>query len=123
MAVRYAIATHRIREAERAQESTDQLIWAANEMATLIKEGDPALIDVPTAWSGFAMAHKVQHEIGSTYESKQMDIDDVEERALCTLKQVRLPVAQISDFAIQFQTSPTRRSSGDISCGNSFQCQ
>ncbi|KAJ4731206.1 UDP-N-acetylglucosamine--peptide N-acetylglucosaminyltransferase 110 kDa subunit [Rhynchospora pubera] len=87
MAVRYAIATHRIREAERAQELTDQLVWAANEMATLIKEGDPAMIDIPTAWSGFAMAHKTQHEIGATYESKQMDIDDVEERALCTLKQ------------------------------------
>ncbi|XP_078173752.1 tetratricopeptide repeat (TPR)-containing protein isoform X1 [Carex rostrata] len=99
MAVRYAIATHRIREAERAQESTDQLIWAANEMATLIKEGDPALIDVPTAWSGFAMAHKVQHEIGSTYESKQMDIDDVEERALCTLKQT---IQEDSDDAVHW---------------------
>jgi hypothetical protein len=101
MAVRYAIATHRIREAERAQESADQLIWAANEMAALIKEGDPALIDIPTAWSGFAMAHKAQHEIGATYENKQMDLDDIEERALCTLKQVILLVAQSLQF-LQF---------------------
>lgn len=108
MAVRYAIATHRIREAERAQESTDQLIWAANEMATLIKEGDPGLIDIPTAWSGLAMAHKAQHEIGATYESKQMDLDDIEERALCTLKQVILLVLSLFNFAIQCQTTPTR---------------
>ncbi|KAJ3682435.1 hypothetical protein LUZ60_015008 [Juncus effusus] len=86
---RFAIALHRIRESERSQTSTEQLAWAANELASVIKEGDSAVIDVPTAWTGFAASHRAQHEIGAAYEGGQREfgLEEVEERAMSTLKQ------------------------------------
>jgi hypothetical protein len=38
MPARYAIAVHRIRDAVRLQCPDDQLLWAANEMATVLKK-------------------------------------------------------------------------------------
>lgn len=90
MSTRYAIAVHRIKDVERTQDSREQLSWAANEMASILKEGDPAIIDLPIAWAGLAMAHRAQHEIASAFGSGQMDLDEADERALYTLKQVML---------------------------------
>lgn len=94
MSARYAIAVHRIKDAERSQDSTEQLSWAANEMASILKEGDPAIIDLPIAWAGLAMAHRAQHEIAAAFETEQRDLVQAEERALYTLKQV-MPLLSI----------------------------
>lgn len=88
MPARYAIAAHRIRDAVRSQCSDDQLIWAANEMATVLKEGDTSVVDLPVAWAGLAMAHRAQHEIAAAYDGEQAILNEAEERALYTLKQV-----------------------------------
>ena len=88
MPARYAIAVHRIRDAVRSQCSDDQLLWAANEMATVLKEGDPSAVDAPIAWAGLAMAHRAQHEIAAAYDTEHINLNDAEERALYTLKQV-----------------------------------
>ena len=85
---RYAIAVHRIRDAVRSQCSDDQLLWASNEMATVLKEGDPSAVDAPIAWAGLAMAHRAQHEVPSAYDGEQAILNEAEERALYTLKQV-----------------------------------
>ncbi|KAJ0972465.1 hypothetical protein J5N97_020424 [Dioscorea zingiberensis] len=87
MSARYAIAVHRIKDAEKYQDSTEQLSWAANEMASILKEGDPAIIDLTTAWAGLAMAHRAQQEISAAYETGPKDLAEMEERALYTLKQ------------------------------------
>jgi hypothetical protein len=88
MPARYAIAVHRIRDAVRSQCYADQLLWAANEMATVLKEGDPSAVDAPIAWAGLAMAHRAQHEIAAAYDAEHINLSDAEERALYTLKQV-----------------------------------
>jgi len=90
MSVRYAIAVHRIKDAERSQDSTEQISWATNEMASILKEGDPAIIDLPIAWAGLAMAQRAQHEIASAFETGEKDLEDAEDRALYTLKQVHI---------------------------------
>ncbi|XP_064934565.1 probable UDP-N-acetylglucosamine--peptide N-acetylglucosaminyltransferase SPINDLY isoform X2 [Musa acuminata AAA Group] len=99
MSTRYAIAVHRIKDVERTQDSREQLAWAANEMASILKEGDPAIIDLPIAWAGLAMAHRAQHEIASAFGSGQMDLDEADERALYTLKQA---IEEDPDDAIQW---------------------
>ena len=88
MPARYAIAVHRIRDAVRSQCSDDQLLWAATEMATVLKEGDPSAVDAPIAWAGLAMAHRAQHEIAAAYDTEHINLNDAEERAIYTLKQV-----------------------------------
>lgn len=87
MSARYAIALQRVKDAERFQECSDQISWAANEIASILKEGDPAMIDLPLTWAGLAMIHRVEHEIMAAYESGRKELADVEERALYTLKQ------------------------------------
>ncbi|PKA65703.1 T-complex protein 1 subunit epsilon [Apostasia shenzhenica] len=87
MSARYAIACQRVIDAERFQECNDQISWAQNEMASILKEGDPAMIDLPITWAGFAMAHGVEHEITSAYKTTKKDLAEVEDRALYTLKQ------------------------------------
>lgn len=89
MSIRYAIASHRIKDAVRSQGSREQLTWAANEMASILKEGDA---DLPVAWAGLAMAYKAQHEIAAAFYSEQTDLDEADELALCTLKRVMLAI-------------------------------
>lgn len=89
MPIRYSVAIHRIKDAERSQ-TTEQLLWAGNEMASVLKEGDPSLIDSPIAWTGLAMAHKSQHELAAVFETEQNELAEIEERAVYTLKQVAL---------------------------------
>ncbi|XP_077253079.1 tetratricopeptide repeat (TPR)-containing protein [Tasmannia lanceolata] len=86
MSTRYAIAVHRIKESERSQDPTEQLSLAANEMASILKEGDSAVIEPRIAWAGFAMVHRAQHEISSAFETGQKDLKEGEERAFYTLK-------------------------------------
>ncbi|KAJ1286710.1 hypothetical protein BS78_03G372700 [Paspalum vaginatum] len=99
MPARYAIAVHRIRDAVRSQCSDDQLLWAANEMATVLKEGDPSAVDAPIAWAGLAMAHRAQHEIAAAYDTEHISLNDAEERALYTLKQA---IQEDPDDAVQW---------------------
>lgn len=87
MSARYAIALQRVKDAERFQECNDQISWAANEMASILKEGDPAVIDLPLTWAGLATAHRVEHETAAAFESGQKELPEVEERAFYTLKQ------------------------------------
>lgn len=88
MATRYAVAVHRIRDAERSQNPSEQLSWAGNEMASILREGDSAMIESPIAWAGLAMVHKVQHEIAAGFEIEHNELVEVEDRALHSLKQV-----------------------------------
>nr|DAD40038.1 TPA_asm: hypothetical protein HUJ06_014361 [Nelumbo nucifera] len=77
MSTRYAVALHRIKDVERS----------ANEMASILREGDSATIELWIAWAGLAMVHKAQHEIAATFRTGHNDLTEVEERALYTLKQ------------------------------------
>ncbi|CAA7034969.1 unnamed protein product [Microthlaspi erraticum] len=87
MATRFAVAVQRIKDAERSQDASDQLSWAGNEMASVIREGDSVSIDPPIAWAGLAMAHKAQHEIAAAFVSDQNELTEMEERAVYSLKQ------------------------------------
>ena len=87
MSTRYAVAIHRIKDAERSLDR-EQLSWAGNEMASIIRDGDSSLVELHVAWSGLAMVHKAQHEIAAAFETEQHDLMEVEERAVCVLKQV-----------------------------------
>lgn len=99
MSVRYAVAVHRIKEAERCQDPNEQLSWAGNEMASIIREGDSAMIGLPTAWAGLAMVHKVHHEIATAFEMNQHELTEVEGRALYSLKQA---IAEDADDAVHW---------------------
>ncbi|XP_042439091.1 probable UDP-N-acetylglucosamine--peptide N-acetylglucosaminyltransferase SPINDLY isoform X3 [Zingiber officinale] len=99
MSTRYAIATHRIKDALRSLGSREQLTWAANEMASILKEGDAAVTDLPVAWAGLAMAYKAQHEIAAAFYTEQTDLDEADELALCTLKRA---IEVDADDAVQW---------------------
>lgn len=88
MSTRYSIAVHRIQDAERSLNPTEQLSWAGNEMASILREADPLLMDPPIAWAGLAMVHQAQHEIAAAFDSEQKDLMEAEEHAISCLKQV-----------------------------------
>ncbi|CAI8597571.1 unnamed protein product [Vicia faba] len=87
MSTRYAVASHRMKEAERSQDPTELLSCAGNEMASIIRDGDSSLVELPIAWAGLAMVHKAQHEISAAYECEQDGLKEMEERAVSSLKQ------------------------------------
>ncbi|KAK9113562.1 hypothetical protein Syun_020359 [Stephania yunnanensis] len=87
MSTRYALALYRVKDAERFQDPSEQLTWAGNEMASILREGDAAVVDPHIAWTGLAMVHRAQHEISAAYDNGQKDLSEVEDRALYTLKQ------------------------------------
>ncbi|XP_058749101.1 probable UDP-N-acetylglucosamine--peptide N-acetylglucosaminyltransferase SPINDLY [Vicia villosa] len=87
MSTRYAVASHRMKEAERSQDPTELLSCGGNEMASIIRDGDSSLVELPIAWAGLAMVHKAQHEISAAYESEQDGLKEMEERAVSSLKQ------------------------------------
>ena len=89
MSTRYAVAVHRIKDAERSQDPSEQLSWAGNEMASTLREGETVPIEPPIAWAGLAMVHKAQHEIAAAFEAEQHRLMEVEECALSCLKQVK----------------------------------
>ncbi|KAL8123378.1 uncharacterized protein LOC141717625 isoform X2 [Apium graveolens] len=99
LATRYAVAVHRIRDAERSQNPNEQLSWAGNEMASILREGDSLSIEAPLAWAGLAMVHKAQHEIAAGFDIEQHELVEVEERALYSLKQA---IAEGPDDAVQW---------------------
>uniref|UniRef100_A0A2P2LAP5 Uncharacterized protein MANES_06G113700 n=1 Tax=Rhizophora mucronata TaxID=61149 RepID=A0A2P2LAP5_RHIMU len=88
MSTRYAVAVHRIKDAERSQDLSQQLFLAGNEMASILREGDSVPIELPIAWAGLAMVHKAQHEIAAAFETEQNELVEAEERAHLSLKQV-----------------------------------
>lgn len=88
MSTRYAVAVHRIKDAERFQDPSDQISLAGNEMASIIRDGDSVSVELPIAWAGLAMVHKAQHEIASAFEAEQNTLMEVEEHADYSLKQV-----------------------------------
>ncbi|XP_010459963.1 PREDICTED: probable UDP-N-acetylglucosamine--peptide N-acetylglucosaminyltransferase SPINDLY [Camelina sativa] len=87
MATRFAVAVQRIKDAERSQDASDQLSWAGNEMASVIREGESVPIDPPIAWAGLAMVHKAQHEIAAAFVADRNELTEMEERAVYSLKQ------------------------------------
>ncbi|KAF5730914.1 Tetratricopeptide repeat (TPR)-containing protein [Tripterygium wilfordii] len=99
MSTRYAVAIHRIKDAERSQDPSEQLSWAGNEMASIVREGDSVPIELPIAWAGLAMVHKAQHEIAAAFKTEQKELMEVEERALFILKQA---VAEDPDDGVQW---------------------
>ncbi|KAI4336262.1 hypothetical protein L6164_014808 [Bauhinia variegata] len=99
MSTRYTVATHRIKDAERSQDPSEQLSWAGNEMASIIRDGDSSLVELPISWAGLAMVHKAQHEISAAFETEQHELMEVEERAVCSLKQA---LAEDPDDAVQW---------------------
>ncbi|KAF5180145.1 tetratricopeptide repeat (TPR)-containing protein [Thalictrum thalictroides] len=99
MSTRYAVAVHRIKNAEISQDPTEQLSWAGSEMASILKEGETAMIEPYLGWAGLAMVHRAQHEITAAYETGQKDLTEVEERALHTLKQA---IEEKPDDAMQW---------------------
>ncbi|KAI8543865.1 hypothetical protein RHMOL_Rhmol08G0252200 [Rhododendron molle] len=99
LATRYAVAVHRIRDAEMFQNPAEQLSWAGNEMASILKEGDSVFIEPPIAWAGLAMVHKAQHEIAAGFEIEQNELVEAEERAIYSLKQA---IAEDPDDPVQW---------------------
>lgn len=87
MSIRYAAALHRVKDAERYQDP-EQLSWAANEMASILKEEDAKLIQPQTAWAGLAMVLRAQHEISSTFVTPPKGLMESEEQARHVLQQV-----------------------------------
>lgn len=90
MAMRYSVAMHRLKDAERSQDRSEQLSWAGNEMASIIRDGDGLTIDHPVAWAGLSMVHKAQHEIASGFRTDQSELREVEEHAVYSLYQVSI---------------------------------
>ncbi|KAL0356374.1 UNVERIFIED_CONTAM: hypothetical protein Sradi_4084300 [Sesamum radiatum] len=90
LATRYAVGVHRIRDAERSQNPNEQLTWAGNEMASVIREGDSILIEPPIAWAGLAMVHKAQHEIAAVFDIDPTELLEVKERAMYSLSSANL---------------------------------
>lgn len=86
MSTRYAVASHRMKEAERSQDPTELLSCAGNEMASMIRDGDSSLVGLPIAWVGIAMVHKAQ--ISAAYKGEQDGIKKIEERVIFCLKRV-----------------------------------
>lgn len=99
MSTRYAVAIHRIKDAERSQDPSEQLSLAGNEMASIIRDGDSALLEFPIAWAGLALVHKAQHEIAAAFETEQNVLLEVEDRAVYSLKQA---VAEDPDDPVQW---------------------
>ncbi|KAK2388981.1 hypothetical protein P8452_26801 [Trifolium repens] len=99
LSTRYAVASHRVKEAERSQDPSELLSCAGNEMVSIIRDGDSSLVELPIAWSGLAMVHKAQHEISAAYESEQHELAEIEERAVSSLKQ---GIAENPDDAVQW---------------------
>ncbi|CAI9112948.1 OLC1v1013461C1 [Oldenlandia corymbosa var. corymbosa] len=99
LATRYAAGIHRTRDAERSQNPSEQLSWAGNEMASILREGDSSMIDPPIAWAGLALVHKVQHEIAAGFEIENDDLVEVQERAIQSLKQA---IEEDPDDAVQW---------------------
>jgi tetratricopeptide (TPR) repeat protein len=99
LVTRYAVAVHRIRDAERSQNPSEQLSWAGNEMASILREGDATTIEPPIAWAGLATVHKAQHEIAAAFDIQQNELVEIEDRALHSLKQA---IAEDPDDAVQW---------------------
>lgn len=99
MSTRYAVAVHRIKDAERSQDPSEQLSLAGNEMASILREGDSVPIDLPIAWAGLGMVHKAQHEIAAAFDTESNELMEVEERALSSLKQA---IAEDPDDGVQW---------------------
>ncbi|KAH6770532.1 tetratricopeptide repeat protein [Perilla frutescens var. hirtella] len=99
LATRYAVGVHRIRDAERSQNPNEQLTWAGNEMASVLREGDPVHIEPPIAWAGLALVHKAQHEIAAVFEIDPKELLEVKDRAMSSLKQA---IGEDPDDALQW---------------------
>ncbi|KAK8604626.1 hypothetical protein V6N13_099558 [Hibiscus sabdariffa] len=99
MSTRYTVAVHRIKDVERSQDPSEQLSWAGNEMASVLREGEAVPIEPAIAWAGLAMVHKAQHEIVAAFETEQNELVEVEERAIFSLKQA---TAEDPDDGVQW---------------------
>ncbi|KAJ7525305.1 hypothetical protein O6H91_17G044900 [Diphasiastrum complanatum] len=87
LSTRYTVAAHRARDAERSDDPAEQLEWAANEMASVLREGDPATVPPRLAWAGLALVNRAQRQIAAGFVEEGVDLKEVEERAAHTLQQ------------------------------------
>lgn len=87
MSTRYAVAMHRVHESQHSHDASEQLSLAANEMASILREGDSTTIQPHMAWAGLAMVNRAQHETAAAFEADEVDLKEVKERAIHTLKQ------------------------------------
>ncbi|XP_027126493.1 uncharacterized protein [Coffea arabica] len=99
LATRYAVGVHRMKDAERSQNPSEQLSWAGNEMASILREGESSVIEPPIAWAGLAMVHKAQHEIAAGFDIENDDLLEVKECATDSLKQA---IREDPDDAVQW---------------------
>ncbi|XP_022137325.1 uncharacterized protein LOC111008816 isoform X2 [Momordica charantia] len=99
MSMRYAVAMFRLKDAERSQDRNEQLSWAGNEMASIIRDGDGSTIDLPVAWAGLSMVHKAQHEIAAGFRTHHGELNEVGEHATYSLNQA---IAEDPDDAVQW---------------------
>ncbi|KAL2609085.1 hypothetical protein R1flu_027658 [Riccia fluitans] len=86
MSTRYAVAAHRIKVAERCEDGVEQLGYAANEMASMLREGDVSTAHPSLGWAGLAMVNRAQHESVVAFQEGNANLKEAEDRAQHTLE-------------------------------------
>lgn len=87
MSTRFAVAAHRVRDADQSEDSSEQLSWAAHEMASILRDGDPDIIPPSRAWAGLAVVNSAQHE-AAAFDGGDVIVKEVKDRTIHTLQQV-----------------------------------
>eukprot|EP00850_Spirogloea_muscicola_P006526 SM000031S11535 [mRNA] locus=s31:218473:222259:+ [translate_table: standard] len=86
LAVRLVVARQRVRDAELCEDPREQLGWAANEMASLLRE--KSSVPLRVAWAGLALVNRAQSEAAAALDEEDA-VKEYEERVLHTLQQER----------------------------------
>eukprot|EP00850_Spirogloea_muscicola_P020101 SM000207S06176 [mRNA] locus=s207:171931:175729:+ [translate_table: standard] len=84
LAVRLVVARQRVRDAGRCEDPREQLGWAANEMASLLRE--KSSVPLRVAWAGLALVNRAQSEAAAALDEEDA-VKEYEERVLHTLQQ------------------------------------
>lgn len=100
LSTRYAVAMQRVRESQCSFAPAEQLAWAANEMASILRVGDSTRIQPHIAWVGLATVNRMQHEVIAAFEGDEADLRETKARAFHTLQQA---VEQNPHDPIQWQ--------------------
>ncbi|KAL3677340.1 hypothetical protein R1sor_027288 [Riccia sorocarpa] len=86
MSIRYAVAAHRIKVAERCEDGIEQLGYAANEMASMLREGDVSTAHPSLGWAGLGMVNRAQYESAVAFQEGNVNLKEAEDRAQHTLE-------------------------------------
>lgn len=87
LSTRYAIAMHRVHDSQLSHDASEQLSWAANEMASILRESYSLTIQPVIAWAGLAMVNRAQHETVAAFEGDEVECRESKARAFHTLQQ------------------------------------